>query len=58
MFSPKARRLLREQQAWLVERARWGFSIVREDDADCSSIERWASAQVAEAIYIDGLLAR
>lgn len=58
VFSPDTRRLLREQRVWLVERARWGFAIVREDDADCTSIERWALAQMAEAIYIDGLLAR
>jgi hypothetical protein len=56
MFSPETRRLLQAQRAWLVERARWGFAIVREDDADCTSIERWALAQMAESIYIEGLL--
>ena len=57
-YSPETRRLLRERHAWLLERARWGFAVSREDDADCSAIEGWAREQLAEAARVGTLLGR
>jgi hypothetical protein len=58
MYSPETRRLLRERRAEALDKARWGFTVAREDDADCSDVERWALAWTAEVVYADALLAR
>lgn len=56
--SPETRQLLRERRIEALDKARWGFAVAPADVADCSDIERWALAQMAEAAYADALLAR